>query len=255
MFHRPARFTAPATWTADFVRHRRFGIVVSQLDGELQFSHLPLLIDIATGPDGQHTADGSGAAAPLPTTEPGAAVAGAAGTAGEPRIVALRGHFARANPHWRALAADPRATVIFHGPDAYMSAQWYSPGCPAAPSWNFVTVHVNGRVELLDTPQQTTAIVDELIAVNEAELPTQWSVADYSPERRAALTPHILGFRLHVTSVEPKFKLNQHYPDADKIGAIAGLRSRGTDDARAIADLMEATLGQGAQVYAPPRQG
>jgi len=196
----------------EFVRALRFGILVSQLDGEMQFSHLPWLVDV----DGE-------------------------------RIVRLRAHFARSNPHWRALQQDPRATVIFNGPNAYMSAQWYSPECQAAPSWNFVTVHVNGTVRLLDTPAQTTAIVNELIAVNEAELPEQWDVDGYSPARRAALTPHILGFALDVTSVEPKFKLNQHYADVDKMGAITGLRSRGTDDCRQIADLMERTLGQGGR--------
>lgn len=212
MFHRPERFASPTAQATAFVRGLRFGIVVSQLEGELQFSHLPLLVD----------------------------------TEGE-RIVRLRGHFARSNPHWKALAKAPHATVIFNGPNAYMSAQWYSPDCPAAPSWNYVTVHVNGIVRLLDTPEQTTAIVNELIAVNESELPRQWDVGGYSPERRAALTPHILGFALDVTSVEPKFKLNQHYADIDKIGAIAGLRSRGNADAAEIARLMEGTLGQGGR--------
>ena len=196
----------------EFVRKLRFGLVVSQLDGELQFSHLPLLVD----------------------------------TEGD-QIVQLRGHFARSNPHWQALARQPAATVVFTGPNAYMSAQWYTPECPAAPTWNFVTGHVNGTIRLLDTPGQTTEIVNELISVNEAELPTQWSLESYSPERRAALTPHILGFALDVQSVEPKFKLNQHYADADKLGAIAGLRARGTDAARQIADLMELTLGQGGK--------
>ncbi len=212
MFHRPERFASPMSQAVEFVRALRFGLLVSQLDGELQFSHLPLLVDVEDG-----------------------------------AIVRLRGHFARSNPHWRALSRDPRATVVFNGPNAYMSAQWYSPECQAAPSWNFVTVHVNGKVRLLDTPEQTTEIVNELIAVNEAELPRQWDIQGYSPTRRATLTPHILGFALDAESVEPKFKLNQHYPDADKIGAIVGLRSRGTDDCRQIADLMELTLGQGGR--------
>lgn len=211
MFHRPERFASPMAQAVEFVRHLRFGLVVSQLDGELQFSHLPLLVDV----EGES-------------------------------IVRLRGHFARSNPHWKALQRQPNATVVFNGPNAYMSAQWYSAECQAAPSWNYVTVHVNGQVRLLDTLEQTTDIVNELIAVNEAELPEQWSIAGYSPERRAALTPHILGFVFDVESVEPKFKLNQHYADADKRGAIAGLRSRGTGDARDIADLMEQTLGQGS---------
>jgi transcriptional regulator len=210
VFHRPERFAYPLEKAIEFVRRQRFGLLVSQVEGELQFSYLPFLVDIEDG-----------------------------------TIVRLRGHFARSNPHWRALQQEPRATAVFMGPNAYVSAQWYSPGCPAAPSWNFVTVHLNGTIRLLDTPEQTTAIVNELIAVNEADLPTQWSIESYSPERRAALTPHILGFAFDVTAIEPKFKLNQHYADVDKIGAIAGLRSLGTDAAREIADLMESTLGQG----------
>jgi transcriptional regulator len=212
MLHRPERFASPLWQATELVRKLRFGLLVSQLEGELQFSHLPVLVDV----EGEN-------------------------------IVRLRGHFARSNPHWQALQQDPRATMVFNGPNAYMSAQWYSPQCQAAPSWNFVTVHVNGIVRLLDTPEETTEIVNELIAVNEAELPTQWDINGYSPERRARLTPHILGFALDVTQVEPKFKLNQHYPDEDKIGAIAGLRARGTDATRQIADLMERTLGQGSR--------
>ncbi|MGV3570564.1 MAG: FMN-binding negative transcriptional regulator [Ramlibacter sp.] len=212
VLHRPERFASPMAWATDFMRKERFGLLVSQLQGELHFSHLPVLVDVE----------------------------------GE-RVVRLRGHFARSNAHWQALQEDPRATFVFNGPHAYMSAQWYSPGCQAAPSWNFVTVHLAGRVRLLDTPQQTTDIVDELIAVNEAELPAQWDVRGYSAERRARLTPHILGFALDVEEVQPKFKLLQHYPDEDKVGAIAGLRSRGTDATRAIAHLMEQTLGQGSR--------
>lgn len=210
MFYRPERFDSPMAQAIAFVQEMRFGVLVSHLDGELHFSYLPVLVDAELG-----------------------------------KIVRLRGHFARSNPHWRALLQDPRATMVVTGPHHYVSAQWYSPGCQAASSWNFVTVHINGNIRLLDTPEQTTAIVNELIAVNEATLPSQWDVSSYSPERRAQLTPHILGFALDVISVEQKFKLNQHYADADKIGAIAGLRSLGVDRATRIANLMELTLGQG----------
>jgi transcriptional regulator len=212
MLHRPERFDVPIEWAADFARKLRFGLLVSHLEGELQFSHLPVLVDVEDG-----------------------------------RIVRVRGHFARSNPHWRALQQDPRATFVFNGANAYMSAQWYSPQCQAAPSWNFVTVHLVGTIRLLDTPEETTAIVDELIAVNEAELPSQWDIAGYSAERRARLTPHILGFALEVADVQPKFKLLQHYADEDKLGAIAGLRARGDDDSRQIADYMERTLGWGSR--------
>ena len=37
----------------------------------------------------------------------------------------LRGHVARANPLWRRLADDPEVLVVFQGPQAYVSPNWY----------------------------------------------------------------------------------------------------------------------------------
>jgi transcriptional regulator len=206
MLFNPSRFAYPVSAAIEMMQRLRFGTVVSIDDNELQFSHLPLLVDVEDG-----------------------------------RLVRLRGHFARANPHWKALERNPEAVVVFNGPNAYVSAQWYTPGNPAAPTWNYVVIHVEGRVRLSPDQDSTSRIVDDLIRVNEAELPTQWRLKDYSPARRAALLPHIIGFEFDVTRLEPKFKLTQHYGDADKRGAAAGLMSRGTDAAREIAELMLST--------------
>ena len=206
MLYRPSRFDYPISAALEMMQRLRFGTVVSIDDNELQFSHLPLLVDVEDG-----------------------------------ELIRLRGHFARANPHWQALERNPEAVVIFNGPNAYVSAQWYTPGNPAAPTWNYVVIHVQGRVKLFPDADSTNRIVDDLIRVNEAELPTRWRLEDYSPARRAALVPHIIGFELEVTKLEPKFKLTQHYGDADKRGAAAGLMTRGTDAAREIAELMLST--------------
>lgn len=209
MLFNPPRFAYPVSAALEMMQRLRFGTVVSIHDGDLQFSHLPLLVDVEDG-----------------------------------KLVGLRGHFARANPHAKALARHPEATVIFNGPNAYVSAQWYTKGNPAAPTWNYVVIHVEGKIRLATHEAETSAIVDDLIRVNEAELPTQWRLEDYSPARRAALLPHIVGFEFDVTKLEPKFKLTQHYGDADKRGAAAGLMTRGTDSAREIAELMLSTCSK-----------
>ncbi len=201
---------AAARIAASIAREQRFGTVMSGHEGELHLSHLPLLVDLEDG-----------------------------------RISGVRGHFARANPHWRALKSSPKAIILFSGPNAYVSAQWYSEGCPAAPTWNYAAVHVVGRIHLLDTAEQTTAIVDELVAVNEASQPHPWTIDRYSPERRQRLTPHILGFEIHIERVDARFKLSEHFADEDKLGVIANLRSQGSDHQKKMADLMEMTLGQG----------
>lgn len=206
MLYNPGRFAYPVSAALEMMQRLRFGTVVSIDGGELQFSHLPLLVDVAEG-----------------------------------KLVRLRGHFARANPHVQALERNPDAVILFNGPNAYVSAQWYTPGNPAAPTWNYVAIHVEGKVRLAADQAATSRIVDDLIRVNEAELPTRWPLEDYSPARRAQLLPHIIGFEFDVTRLEPKFKLTQHYGDADKRGAAAGLMTRGTDAAREIADLMLST--------------
>ena len=40
--------------------------------------------------------------------------------------------------------------IIFNGPHAYIPSRVYEKG-PAAPTWNYATVHVRGRVQLLDS--------------------------------------------------------------------------------------------------------
>jgi transcriptional regulator len=206
MLYNPPRFAYPVSGAIEMMQRLRFGTIVSMDNGELQFSHLPLVVDVEDG-----------------------------------RLVGLRGHFARANPHSKALERNPEAVVIFNGPNAYVSAQWYTPGNPAAPTWNYVVIHVEGRVKLASSEAETSRIVDDLIRVNEAELPTKWRLEDYSPARRAALLPHIVGFAFEITKLDPKFKLTQHYGDADKRGAAAGLMTRGTEAAREIAELMLST--------------
>lgn len=210
MLYRSDRFAYPEKAAGELARSLGFGLLVSQLRGELHFSHLPLLVDVE-----------------------------------DDRIVRVRGHLARRNPHADALLEEPRATVVFNGPNAYISAQWFTEDNPAAPSWNYVVVHVSGPVTLAASEDETSAIVDELIDLNEGRLPRRWPVEDYSPERRARLLPHIVGFSLDADLVEPKFKLLQHYPDADKVGVIRGLREDvGADGARGIADYMETTVSE-----------
>ena len=62
----------------------------------------------------------------------------------------LIGHFARANPHWKHLQ-NGKVTAIFHGPSAYITPQWYVKN--DVPTWNFATVHVEGRARLIESEE------------------------------------------------------------------------------------------------------
>jgi transcriptional regulator len=57
----------------------------------------------------------------------------------------LRGHVARANPLWRHAGA--AALVVFQGPEAYVSPNWYPSKREhgkVVPTWNYTMVQARG---------------------------------------------------------------------------------------------------------------
>jgi transcriptional regulator len=143
----------------------------------------------------------------------------------------LLGHVARNNDHWRA-SLDGESLVIVRGPDAYVSPTWYETKREhgrVVPTWNYVTAHVYGMLEIHDDPTWVEALVRRLTAKHEAARPEPWSPDD-SPEPffRGQLRA-IVGVELPISRIEAKFKLSQNRSDADVEGVIDGLAAEGRD--------------------------
>lgn len=142
---------------------------------------------------------------------------------------ALLGHLARSNDQWRAEVLG-EALVILRGPDAYVSPGWYPSKAEhgrVVPTWNYVTVHVHGRLVLHDDPQWVDALVRRLTDQHEAERSAPWSVDDAPSAYVAGQLRAIVGVELVITRVEAKAKLSQNRPAADIDGVVAGLTARG----------------------------
>ena len=63
-------------------------------------------------------------------------------------------HVSRNNDQWR-LPAIGDALMVLHGPDAYISPSWYPSKAVdgrVVPTWNYLTVHVYGRLVVHDDP-------------------------------------------------------------------------------------------------------
>lgn len=142
---------------------------------------------------------------------------------------ALVGHVARNNPQWRS-AASGEALVIVHGPDAYISPAWYATKKEhgrVVPTWNYITAHVHGRLEIHDDPSWVEANVRRLSDHHERTRTSPWSVDD-APERYiAGLLKAIVGVEVVIDRVEGKWKLSQNHSDEDNAGTIDGLEARG----------------------------
>jgi len=119
----------------------------------------------------------------------------------------IRGHVAKANPHWRYLQNDPTCLMIFHGPHAYISPSNYDTR-EVVPTWNYSAVHIYGKATTYAEPDQLLDMLHDLIPTFEAAYEQQW--ASLTEAFRQRMLSHIVGFEIAVAKLEAKFKLSQN---------------------------------------------
>jgi transcriptional regulator len=141
----------------------------------------------------------------------------------------LRGHVARNNDQWKRPARG-ESLVIVHGPDAYVTPNWYASKSEhgrVVPTWNYVTAHVYGELRVHDDPAWLHTLVRRLTDLHESAEPRPWSVDDAPEAFVAGQLRAIVGVELVVSRIEAKVKMSQNRPAADVDGVIAGLEARG----------------------------
>ena len=154
--------------------------------------------------------------------------------AGAPLI--LTGHMARANEHVKQLShATAPFLAVFEGPWSYITASWY-PGRDMPSTYYYTAVHCYGTLELQDTPALDRSL-EELVQRMESGYPDGWKPSEIPREEITRRFAGILGFRMHVSRVEAKFKLGQDEPIRDAL-AVADVLMHQAPDARALAQLI-----------------
>lgn len=120
-------------------------------------------------------------------------------------LVELIGHLMRSNPLHAALVADPRATILFQGPDSYVSPE-HAGVRDWGPTWNYAQVRVRAEVRFDDA--FTESSLDLLIDAMERGRLQPWLKEELG-ERYRGMLGRIIGFRATVTGLTGKFKLGQ----------------------------------------------
>ena len=175
-----------------------FATLVSQVAGSPFATHLPLLFDPEAGDKGT-----------------------------------LYGHFARGNPQGLEEGADMLA--IFHGPHAFVSPSWYA--TPGVPTWNYVVVHVRGKLRLIQDPAETLALLEALTEKYDPEVADPDGPVIAEEDKRGMLKG-IAAFAIDITAMDAKFKLSQNRSKEDQQRVISQLGQSDSHDAHAIAGLM-----------------
>lgn len=139
----------------------------------------------------------------------------------------VRGHVAKANPHWRYLEEQTPCLMIFHGPHSYISPSNYVTH-ENVPTWNYGAVHVYGKASTYSAPGDLLSILEDLIPTFEAAYSEQWG--SLSEAYRSRMLSHIVGFEIAVTKVEAKMKLSQNRTRQEQQNVINSLK-QATDTA------------------------
>jgi transcriptional regulator len=182
--------SASASEIQEIIETCSFATLTTVRDGELQISHLPLV---------------------LQGTLPGGV---------------LRGHMARANPQLAHCRPGTGATAIFHGPHAYVSPGWYEQ--PGVPTWNYIAVHCHGSIGLEDGTAALESALALMLDRYETQEGRR-SIDALSADQRARALAAIQSFGMKIERVEAKFKLNQNKSQQDRSNVIAQLSRSGSN--------------------------
>ncbi|NJM43911.1 MAG: FMN-binding negative transcriptional regulator [Brachymonas sp.] len=145
----------------------------------------------------------------------------------------LLGHVAKPNPHWRYLAARPKALVTFMGPQAYMSPAVYLIGARA--TWSYLAVHAVVQARILEGNEAKDALLKALIADHEPAYAQQW--IDLGQAYQHKMLQGIVAFELAIESLECKIKINQHRPESH--AAMHAAYTQGSAQEKALAAWMQ----------------
>lgn len=120
-------------------------------------------------------------------------------------LTELIGHMTRVNPLHALLSARPAATILFNGPDAYVSPE-HAGRRDWAPTWNYAQLRIGADVHLDESLTEYSLRI--LIDAMEQGRVQPWHERELGP-RYHGMLGRIIGFRARVTSLSGRFKLGQ----------------------------------------------
>ncbi|MFG6147377.1 FMN-binding negative transcriptional regulator [Halobacillus sp. B23F22_1] len=197
----PKHFKMNEDEVYEFINDNGFATLFSQHNGEPCATHLPLMYE-----ESEH---------------------------------ALYGHFARANEQWKD-AENQQVLAVFQGPHCFISPSWYETE-KAVPTWNYVSAHVYGKLELIEDSQTIYDSLHELVAKYESPDST-YDLNALDPGFIEGMSKGITAFRIKVTKIEAKAKLSQNHPAERQEKVIKQLENSSQEDNRHIASLMKKNL-------------
>lgn len=144
----------------------------------------------------------------------------------------LEGHIDIYNPQAELLKDENDITVIFSGPQCYISPSIYE--TTQLPTWNYIKVHLTGKVTKIESNE---ALKQSLISMTAfLEAPEHKYVLKANNSRLDANLNYIKMFAISIDTWEGKFKLSQDKHPKDIRNARAELLRANQESVKVFLD-------------------
>jgi len=187
----------------DIIESNSFAILITNSQTNLKATHLPMLLDRNEG-----------------------------------ELGTLIGHIAAANDQLRN--NENEALAIFSGAHKYISSSWYETD-QSVPTWNYVTAHAYGLIEIKNDFEDKLQIVSRLVEFYEAE-DSPYKVSSLDKNYLNGLLKGITAFSMKITRLEGKKKLSQNHSVERQRLVTEKLDNLCDDNAKEISAMMKKNI-------------
>jgi transcriptional regulator len=146
----------------------------------------------------------------------------------------LVAHIDKMNPQVDTLKDGTSVTVVFKGPDGYISPSIYT--TTQLPTWNYIIVHLEGTIRLIRDSEHTKQTM--ITMTDFLEQPEQDYILEKDNPRMNKLINYVQAFEIHIISWEGKFKLSQDKNATDQERAKQALIKKSGADATGFINLI-----------------
>lgn len=186
-----------------FIQHYPFGTMVTNSDNELNANHYPFLIN-------------------------------------QNNEITLWTHLATSNPQWKYFKNSKNCLLIFTGPHAYISPNYYENKLNV-PTWNYTAVHLNCEVEIVDDVFMQKQLMTRIVETFEKSNQTNWKY-ELPEEFNQKLLNAIVWLKFKVKKIDGKFKLSQNREKADYLKVLNEFSTRQSDNDQELFKYMKLTM-------------
>ena len=158
--------------------------------------------------------------------------------------VTLQSHIATANNLWRQCSDGQNILLIFHGPNVYISPNFYPSKQQTAkvvPTWNYAVVHVRGRIYFKHDSKWIFQLLEKISDVHESDSQDiSWSISDAPADFIEKLIKAVVGLEIEIDDIVGNFKLSQNKTDIDYQGVLNALKQSNRENEQAVYKQMQA---------------